>query len=73
MVYRQEDLSPEKTATPVCFAVVGFILLPRSSNGNYNASKPVVTQGRPMADGGPMPPSFSPEPVAGGGFALLYF
>lgn len=36
--------------------LAGFILLPATGNGKYNVSKPLV------ADGGPMPPPFPPNP-----------
>ena len=52
--------------------LAAFIVLPASSNGKYNVSKPLVADGWPLspgpgaytlvADGGPMPPPFPPNP-----------
>lgn len=57
MVLSQEGSSMKKLVilSAMLFLAV-FILLPGSGYGKYNVSKPFV------ADGGPMPPPFPPNP-----------
>ena len=63
MVQLQEGSSVKKLAIlSVLFLAAIAILLPTSSGGKYDVSKPVLTEQSPLlADGGPMPP-FPPNP-----------
>src|SRR5689334_2872384 len=76
MVLNQEGPSMKKFA--ILFAVLflaAFILLPASTNGKYNVSKPLVADGSPLpwppippaggslvVDGWPLLPPFPPSP-----------
>ena len=79
MVFSQEGSSVKKLV--ILFAVLflaAFILLPGSTNGKYNVSKPLVADGWPLpppvppgsgsdtlvADGWPLPPPVPPGPGA---------
>jgi len=58
MVLVHEGSSVKKpVALSAALFLAVFILLPASSNGKYNVSKPTV------ADGNPMPPPIPPNPT----------
>ena len=57
MVLIQEGSSVKKLAIlSVALLLAVFILLPTSSSGKYNSSKPVAGEGSPLADGWLLPP-----------------